>query len=355
MANQLNHNPIRAVDGNGNPVSGALARFYNVNTVTEQTVYSDSALSAVHAQPLVADSSGVFPQVFTAGAVQTKVNVTDSSGVTLPGFPLDPANSIPLSTSGASAISFSPPPWSSSTTVQDAIEEVHTKSLQNVVEDTTPQLGGILDTNSKQVRWSKGADVASASALTLGDDGNNFDVTGTATINTIATKGVGTVVALHFDGAAVLASNPPFIVVPTTANITAEAGDIAVLQEYSAGSWRVISYQRNNGRPLYQGVYVQAQCVLNGTGTPSVSGDFNIASVTDNGTGDYTLNFTTAMSSANYNVQITLGPRSDSRSVFGFVGTRATGSVQIIVLSNVSESSTPAAYDHDEIHVAVIA
>ena len=47
--------------------------------------------------------------------------------------------------------------------------------LANLVEDTTPQLGGTLDTNANQIRWSKGADVASASTLTLGDDGNYFD------------------------------------------------------------------------------------------------------------------------------------------------------------------------------------
>jgi hypothetical protein len=39
---------------------------------------------------------------------------------------------------------------------------------------------------------------------------------------------------------------------------------------------------------------------FNGTGTPAIADSFNVSSITDNGTGDYTINFTTAMANANY-------------------------------------------------------
>ena len=39
---------------------------------------------------------------------------------------------------------------------------------------------------------------------------------------------------------------------------------------------------------------------FNGTGTVSIREDFNVSSITDHGTGDYTINFTNAMSSADY-------------------------------------------------------
>jgi hypothetical protein len=39
---------------------------------------------------------------------------------------------------------------------------------------------------------------------------------------------------------------------------------------------------------------------FNGTGTVSIRGSGNVSSITDNGTGDYTINFTTAMPDANY-------------------------------------------------------
>ena len=39
---------------------------------------------------------------------------------------------------------------------------------------------------------------------------------------------------------------------------------------------------------------------FNGTGTPAIRGSGNVSSITDNNTGDYTVNFTTAMPDANY-------------------------------------------------------
>ena len=39
---------------------------------------------------------------------------------------------------------------------------------------------------------------------------------------------------------------------------------------------------------------------FNGTGTVAIRASFNVTSITDNGTGDYTVNFTNALSDANY-------------------------------------------------------
>jgi hypothetical protein len=39
---------------------------------------------------------------------------------------------------------------------------------------------------------------------------------------------------------------------------------------------------------------------FNGTGTVAIRASGNVSSITDNGTGDYTVNFTNAMSDANY-------------------------------------------------------
>lgn len=39
---------------------------------------------------------------------------------------------------------------------------------------------------------------------------------------------------------------------------------------------------------------------FNGTGTVAIRAAFNVSSITDNGVGDYTVNFTTAMADANY-------------------------------------------------------
>ncbi len=46
---------------------------------------------------------------------------------------------------------------------------------------------------------------------------------------------------------------------------------------------------------------------FNGTGTPAIRASGNVSSITDNGTGDYTVNFTTAMSDADYAGAVTCG------------------------------------------------
>ena len=46
---------------------------------------------------------------------------------------------------------------------------------------------------------------------------------------------------------------------------------------------------------------------FNGTGTVAINSSFNVSSITDNGTGDYTVNFTTAMPDANYSMTASAG------------------------------------------------
>ena len=122
--------------------------------------------------------------------------------------------------------------------------------IASIVEDTTPQLGGSLDTNSKAINESKGTDVASANALNLGADGNSFDITGTTAITSINTEGVGTKVVLHFDGALTLTHHATDLILPTGSNITTAAGDIATFYEYATGDWRCISYTLADGTAL---------------------------------------------------------------------------------------------------------
>lgn len=48
----------------------------------------------------------------------------------------------------------------------------------------------------------------------------------------------------------------------------------------------------------------KAWVVFDGTGTPAIKASYNVSSITDNGTGDYTINFATAMPDANYAVAL---------------------------------------------------
>jgi hypothetical protein len=77
------------------------------------------------------------------------------------------------------------------------------------------------------------------------------------------------------------------------------------------------------------GTFCRAWVNFNGTGTVAIRASFNVSSITDNGTGDYTVNFTTAMADANY------------ASVFGGTfNTSATRDNNIGVRNNVAPTTT---------------
>lgn len=66
----------------GVPVSGAKLYFYQAGTTTDQAVYQDSGLTTPHAQPVVADASGIFAAIYLS-ATTYKVVLKDASDVTI--------------------------------------------------------------------------------------------------------------------------------------------------------------------------------------------------------------------------------------------------------------------------------
>lgn len=57
---------------------------------------------------------------------------------------------------------------------------------------------------------------------------------------------------------------------------------------------------------------------FNGTGTVAISESFNVSSITDNGVGDYTINFSTAMPDANYSSPVGVYGNTLSFTTSGF-------------------------------------
>lgn len=81
---------------------------------------------------------------------------------------------------------------------------------------------------------------------------------------------------------------------------------------------------------------------FNGTGTVAIRASGNVSSITDNGTGDYTINFTTAMPDANYcftgNGEVVLGSRTVILQPVN--GTYAVGSVRVLCINNATDTVT---------------
>lgn len=63
---------------------------------------------------------------------------------------------------------------------------------------------------------------------------------------------------------------------------------------------------------------------FNGTGTVAITRQSNVSSITDNGTGDYTVNFTSALSTADYVAHLTAGGSSTDDTAFAIVSQSTT-------------------------------
>jgi hypothetical protein len=88
---------------------------------------------------------------------------------------------------------------------------------------------------------------------------------------------------------------------------------------------------------------------FNGTGTVAIRSSYNVSSITDNGTGDYTLNFATALTDANYStVGMTGGTGSSFVIRIPDTAAQTTTSQRVWTLSTAS-----ALQDQSYISVAV--
>lgn len=93
---------------------------------------------------------------------------------------------------------------------------------------------------------------------------------------------------------------------------------------------------------------------FNGTGTPSIRASGNVASVARNGTGDYTITFTTAMPDANY--AVTGSARLGSTSTRGIafeVAPNVALSTSSVRVRTVAVNTDPAPTDCTDVYVAI--
>jgi hypothetical protein len=101
-----------AFDGNGVPRSGATISFFQTGTSTPQNTFTDSTLATPNANPVVADSNGLFPPIYLGAAFDYKAILKDSSGVTI--ATRDPLGYAPTVTAAP------PPSYLNGLTIQNA-------------------------------------------------------------------------------------------------------------------------------------------------------------------------------------------------------------------------------------------
>lgn len=95
-------------------------------------------------------------------------------------------------------------------------------------------------------------------------------------------------------------------------------------------------------------VAASAWVTFNGIGVVAILDNHNVSSVTDNGVGDYDINFSAAMDNANYTIIGSSGVGTTNMRVIGFV-TKTVSEVRIVV----RRASDGSSFDMPENHAVI--
>jgi hypothetical protein len=296
------------LDTNGVPISGAKVYIYAAGTTTPLSLYTDNTLSTGADNPIIA-TQGFVPLRFMATA-SYKIVVTTSAGAAVTGYDgdnIDPgvaigsgalaiANGGTASTTAAAArTALAAAASTDMATAQSDISNLQTWSGYNlttqtkVANGTTAQRPG---SPTFGIRWN-----STTSRYETHDGSNWYNVL-------------------------------------TSEELAAQSD----METPSSGTLVVSPlYMRNHPGVAKAWAYV----TISG-GTPTLQASHNIASITDNGVGDITLTYTTAMSTALY-CAIAQFVGIDSSAAAGpaaNVKTLATGSARVQVLQATNSSTT---------------
>lgn len=206
----------------------------------------------------------------------------------------------------------------------------------------------ILDTNATHDLILKpGSNITADRTLTIttGDADRTLDISGgsvtiTATAATVlddATTGamlttLGAAASATTISAAGIASGGGDLSANRTITVTA-----AVQSDQETGTSTTIAVVP--GVQKYHPSAVKVWCVDSGNGT-TINASYNCTSLTDNGTGDVTVNFTTSFSSANFSCAATVG--HGGNGLYTSTGTKASGSVQVHSRTNGATLTDPS-------------
>lgn len=247
----------------------------------------------------------------------------------------------------------------------NGINSVNTKQIQTLTASvaanalTVTYGGGTLD--FRNATLTNGTPVASVSVPS-----NSITVPSSATLGTLSGKAARLIFLEAYNGGSPVLCvvnqiggvtlNEGGLISPTTISAAATAANVIYsasavsanspfrvvgyvdITEATAGTWATAPtvVQGVGGRALQvlpvQGAkaWVTFDGTLTGTITPAAN--YNVGSVTKNGTGDYTLNFTTAMADANYAVSFGMktGSQYDFRPVISNAATPTTTSCRVV-------------------------
>ncbi len=149
-------------------------------------------------------------------------------------------------------------------------------------------------------------DNAGTVELAVVNPSNGLDLSETGLISTTAEGGAGAADSANVIYSTTARSSLAYRVVGYVESTQATAGTWATAPStiQGAGGMATIPVVMN-AQGLAPMFACRAWVNFNGTGTVAIRASGNVSSITDNGTGDYTVNFTTAMPDANYSANVT--------------------------------------------------
>jgi hypothetical protein len=351
MADLLDFGGVRVLTANAAPGAGYVARFYQSGTTTPVIVYTDSSLGTPHGVLVTADAAGRFAAVWSSGgSIKAVIETPDGAVVDT----IDPVLSVSASTSAAQDISFTPTVALPQTNVQEAIEAAAASAASGFAAFGLGITGNA-------------ALLANMDATNIGAGLYRFDgaTTGTYPAGVAAadagliehwrqSSGAAMQMLYHATTDRIFHRRMASSVWGTwreniTANQGAAEGDIIYR---GASGWTRLAkgtalqlLRQNAGQTAPEWGDTLAGA-LNATGsaplyacrawvnfdgsTATIRASGNVSSITDNGVGDYTVNFTSAMPDANYAVVISSsGGSSDTRYANIRSSTYTAGAVRI--------------------------
>ena len=131
---------------------------------------------------------------------------------------------------------------------------IGTKSTINEVsDDTSPQLGGFLDANGNYIQMQKGGDIASASPLVIDTDGDYFVVTGTTDFSAM-TVAADRHFFLEFAAILTITHGGGTIDIPGAANYTSVASDVIECVSTAANVVTIVGMELVSGKAQVESV-----------------------------------------------------------------------------------------------------
>ena len=144
------------------------------------------------------------------------------------------------------------------------------------------------------------------------------------------------------------------ITIPSGATLDVTSATVSGITSY-ANSDALTLFNASGSAPVYAS---RAWVNFNGTGTVAIRASGNVTSITDNGTGQYTVNFTTALTDANYSVSLSACPFSNTdRAINTYIAGSISSGADVKTTSSLKLNNgnvgTATYYDNAEINVAI--